>query len=83
MSKHDELIRKIQERAEADAREAAQRIASSGLESNETLQNAMMEESMVRCFGDLKEEILADLFGTEETSEETFSEEKKPWYKFW
>ena len=78
MSKHDDLIRKIQERAQADAAEAAQRLAASGLESNETLENAMMEESLLRCFGDLREEILADLAdtGTGETSEE-----KKPWYK--
>jgi hypothetical protein len=39
---------------------------------------------MARAFRDLKEEILADIFGTEETSSENASsEEKKPWYKIW
>jgi hypothetical protein len=88
LSKHDDLIRKIQERAQADRQEVEQLIAGSGLESNSTLVNALEPEFIARAFRDLKEEILADMFGSEASSEDTSSEsasseEKKPWYKFW
>lgn len=83
LSKHDDLIRKLQERAQADRQEVEQLIAKSGLESNSTLVNALEPEFMARAFRDLREEILADMFGSEASSEDTSSEEKKPWYKFW
>lgn len=80
VSKHDELLRKIQERAKADRQEIDQRIAGSDLASNETLVNALEPEYRARTFRDLREEILADMFGTDASSEEP-PEERKPWYK--